>query len=111
MIYPEQDVYLDHLGNVYGLVHYPEESELEKIDLLPLQYVDLYDKNGNQYCQDDIVRYENKNYRLIKGLYMFELLGFSKSSQDNPSDFFSEEAYKKAEIVGNFHINPELLNK
>ena len=52
-----------------------------------------------------------KNYRLIKGTYMFKLVGFSVSSQDTPSDFFSEGAYKVAEIIGNKHENPELLVK
>jgi len=73
------------------------------------QFICLKDKNGITYCQDDIVKYENKNYRLIKGNYSFELLGFNEPSQDNPCDFFSENAFQLAEIIGNIHESPELL--
>ena len=75
------------------------------------QFTDLKDSNGKTYCQDDIVLYEGKNYRLIRGAYKFELVGFYSSSQDEPSDFFSEGAYTLAEIVGNIYETPELLAK
>lgn len=74
-----------------------------------LQYIPLKDKNGNQYCQDDIVCYDGKNYRLIKGSYQFELLGFFRACQDIPSDYFSENCWKHGEIVGNIHETPHLL--
>lgn len=79
-------------------------------EIILMQYTGLKDKNGNQYCQDDLVRYQGKIYRLIKGSYAFELVGFNESYQDNPSDFFSEGAYLTAEIVGNLYENPELLS-
>lgn len=80
-------------------------------EVILMQYTGLKDKNGKQYCQDDLVRYEGKIYRLIKGTYAFELVGFYEASQDNPCDYFSEQAYYFGEIIGNIHANPELLNE
>lgn len=74
------------------------------------EYMNLKDKNGKFYCEDDIVKYRNKNYLLIKGQTTFMLSKFYESSQDNPYDFFSEKAFSKAEIIGNIHDNPELLD-
>lgn len=80
-------------------------------EVILMQYTGLKDKNGKQYCQEDLVRYEGKIYRLIKGTYAFELVGFYEASQDNPCDYFSEQAYYFGEIIGNIHANPELLNE
>lgn len=80
-------------------------------DIILMQYTGLKDKNGKLYCQNDLVRYKGKIYRLIKGTYTFELVGFYESYQDNPNDFFSEQAYLLGEIVGDFYTNPELLNE
>ncbi|MCC9016948.1 YopX family protein [Flavobacterium lipolyticum] len=74
-----------------------------------MQFLGLKDKNGKTYCQDDIVKYRGKFYRLSKGNYMFLLAGFNESGQDNPSDFFSEDAFLHGEIVGNIYEHPELL--
>lgn len=78
-------------------------------DAIIMQYTGLKDKNGVLYCQDDVVRYKGKNYRLLKGAYAFELLGFYESSQDVPHDFFGENAYIQGEVIGNIYQNPELL--
>lgn len=69
----------------------------------------ITDKEGKKYCQDDLVFWNGNVYRLIKGTYMFELDGFADGSQDSPRDFFSEDAWIHAEIVGNIYENPELL--
>lgn len=91
---------------------HPFDNHYFQKQLRIMQYTDLKDITGkNKYCQDDIVRYKNKNYRLIKGTYMFELVGFNESSQDTPSDFFSERAYMNAEIVGNIYENFDLLKQ
>ncbi|WP_430534439.1 YopX family protein [Listeria rocourtiae] len=74
-----------------------------------MQYTGLKDKNKQKYCQDDIVRYKGKHYRLIKGTYKFELLGFKEPLQDDPYDFFSEGAFMQGEIVGNIHENKDFL--
>ena len=90
------------------IITFPGSKNYTGIDII-MQYIELIDKNGNQYCQDDIVLYKDQNYRLIKGKYMFELFSFYDPSQDIPCDFFSEGAYKKGEIIGNIYENPELI--
>ena len=87
------------------------ESCPEYHDLLLMQYIDEKDKHGEFYCQDDIVKYKNKNYRVMKGTYTFFLAKFYEACQDDPHDFFSENAYKQGEIIGNIYQNPELLKE
>lgn len=77
------------------------EMSLSRLKLL--QYMELEDCLGRRYCDDDYVLYKNEVYQLSKGDYAFELEGFYKPSQDNPSDFFSEGAYTDGEIVGNVY--------
>lgn len=91
-----------HIPNGYVVTHSPEDIAL-------LNYMNLKDKNGKCYCQDDLVMYDGKVHRLIKSEHKFELEDFYRSYQDNPSDFFSEYSYLNGEIVGNVWENPELL--
>lgn len=79
-------------------------------DLILMQYTGLYDLNGKQYCQDDLVKWNGNIYRLIHGTYAFELYGFYYQMQDDPWDYFSEGAYLEGEIIGNIYANPELLS-
>ncbi|WP_278529589.1 YopX family protein [Enterococcus asini] len=79
-------------------------------DVVLMQYTGLYDVNGKQYCQDDLVKWNGNIYRLIHGTYAFELYGFYYQMQDDPWDYFSEGAYLEGEIIGNIYANPELLS-
>ena len=99
-------------GKLFLLIPIRNNFLVEKIDKIVLeQFTGLHDKQGVNYCEGDIIEYHKKNYRLIKGTYQFELVGFYNGCQDNPSDFFSEEAYKFGEIIGNIYESPELLDK
>lgn len=102
-----EDEYMD----LFDKSIYEGEFTRKNGDVILMQYTGLKDKNGKLYCQNDLVRYKGKIYRLIKGTYTFELVGFYESYQDNPNDFFSEQAYLLGEIVGDFYTNPELLNE
>ncbi|MBC1459361.1 YopX family protein [Listeria newyorkensis] len=109
------DLHIDTKGVISSATVYDDNFKPHRksvgVDIELMQYTGLPDKNKQKYCQDDIVRYKGKNYRLIKGTYKFELLGFKESLQDDPYDFFSEGAYLQGEIVGNIHENPELLKE
>lgn len=75
-----------------------------------MQATDLKDKNGKLYYEGDLVKYKGYVFQLKYEHYQFFLDEFSESNQDDPRDFFSEDAYFEAEIVGNIYENPELLN-
>lgn len=90
------------------LVRIPDRGGLYAVEKY-MQYMDLSDKNNKRYCQDDLVKYGKNIYRLVKGSYKFELVGFYDSYQENPHDFFSEGAYCDGEIVGNIYENVDLL--
>lgn len=103
----DRNWYTEHKG---GLVVNPIHPDDKQFPVM--QFTEgLFDKNGLNYCQDDIVKHNNKNHRLIRGSYAFELLDFYDSGQDDPTDFFSEYAHSSAEIIGNIHENPELLTQ
>lgn len=100
-------------GKVNGIEYWETPYDLKayharNIELM--QYTGLYDVNGNQYCQDDLVKWNDNIYRLIRGTYAFELYGFYRQRQDEPYDYFSEGAYLEGEIIGNIYANPELLS-
>lgn len=94
-----------------GIVWYKHDNLRSFEDLILMQYTGLYDVNGNQYCQDDLVKWNDNIYRLIRGTYAFELYGFYRQRQDEPYDYFSEGAYLEGEIIGNIYANPELLSQ
>ena len=78
-------------------------------DVVLMQYTGLFDAHGNLYCQDDLVKWDGEIYRLMLGSYSFELDGFYRQIQDDPCDFFSEDAYLHGKIIGNIQENLELL--
>ena len=102
-----EDEYMD----LFDKSIYEGEFTRKNGDVILMQSTRLKDRNGVVYSQDDLVKWERKIYRLILGTHKFELVGFYEPYQDEPTDFFSEGAYLIAEIVGNIHENPELLNE
>lgn len=82
-------------------------TALRNNELIVMQYTGLKDKNGAVYCQNDIVLFDGKNYRLILGTFSFELLG----KDAYPGQFFNEGYFAKAEIIGNIHEHGHLLNE
>src|SRR5690606_27697926 len=86
---------VDYMSSQFTLKDVQEGRIKFTDDCLVMQFTGLRDKNGKMYCQNDIVRHNEKNYPLILDTYKFHLNGFYESSQDNPTDFFSEEAYKE----------------
>lgn len=94
-----------------GIVWYRHDNLRSFEDVILMQYTGLYDLNGKQYCQDDLVKWNSNIYRLIHGTYAFELYGFYYQMQDDPWDYFSEGAYLEGEIIGNIYADPELLSQ
>lgn len=95
-------------NDLKGTECFTEIFDFDDIELM--QYTGLFDVNGNQYCQDDLVKWNGEVYRLMLGTYGFELDGFYYQKQYDPYDFFSEGAYLEGEVIGNIYENPELLD-
>lgn len=73
------------------------------------QATGLQDKNGKTYYEGDLVKWDDEIFQVKFDKYQFVLEGFYEPHQDVPYDFFSEGAYKDAEIIGNIYENPNLL--
>lgn len=78
-------------------------------DLILMQSTGLYDKNSVEIFQGDIVKLQDELHLIKFEKYRFEADGFWMNWQDDPGDFFSEDAYKQCEVVGNIHQHHELL--
>lgn len=78
-------------------------------DVILMQATGFKDKNGKIYYDGDLVEWDDEIFQVKFDKYQFVLEGFYEPRQDVPYDFFSEQEYQKAEIIGNFYENTELL--
>lgn len=78
-------------------------------DIILMQTTGLQDKNGKTYYEGDLVKWDDEIFQVKFDRYQFVLEGFYEPRQDVPYDFFSEGAYRDAEIIGNIYENPNLL--
>ncbi|MGM0260468.1 YopX family protein [Enterococcus sp. AZ102] len=91
----------------WGVQQYPESLDPEGVVLM--QATGLQDKNGKTYYEGDLVKWDDEIFQVKFDKYQFVLEGFYEPRQDVPYDFFSEQEYQKAEIIGNIYENPNLL--
>lgn len=75
------------------------------------QATGLQDKNGKTYYKGDLVKWDDEIFQVKFNKYQFVLEGFYEPRQDVPYDFFSEQEYQKAEIIGNIYENPNFLEE
>lgn len=67
------------------------------------QWINAFDKNGKKIFEDDVVNYNNTLY-VVK--YISQYCRFAGVNKHAVCAVFN---FAKAEIVGNIHDNPELL--
>lgn len=109
-----------HHWNYWGFVGYRNEF-VGPIAILGIhneyevkesqQYIGLPDKNGGEIYEGDIVSVWDEAYSIRWGNGGFFAEGYCMGSQDNPEDFFSEDAVDNCEVIGNIYENPELLGE
>lgn len=98
-------------NDMFYMIGYEENEALTSFDHEQelMQATGLQDKNGKTYYEGDLVKWDDEIFQVKFDKYQFVLEGFYEPRQDVPYDFFSEGAYKDAEIVGNIYENPNLL--
>ena len=97
-------IFFSNSGDIY-INNYPGQ------DFYLMQSTGLHDNNGVEIFDGDIVRLQDELHLIKFEKYRFEADGFWMNWQDDPGDFFSEDAYKKCEVIGNIYENPELLEE
>ena len=116
MIYDNPDIYIGFEGSVYGIVRYSEKDiEHSKLNLVPLQYTGLKDKNGTEIYEGDIVdthpfhkisHPKNRYQKVIFWAGSFE-------AEHNNFGWEGEEivVLEECKVIGNIYENTELINQ
>lgn len=83
-----------------------QQKDRAEEDLIVMQSVGLTDINGNSTYEDDIIKNEDGDLRIVKYLFnsfVMLLLNGEPPTVNNTTWYF------KYTIIGNAHDNPELL--
>ena len=99
------------LGNNLGVIQ--DQDLSEEVDFETVgQFTGLYDKNGKEIFEGDVVSIaENEDKSFSGGLILFDedLYAYVIHKNNGGWDYINELKY--IEIIGNIHENPELLEK
>ena len=108
---------------VYGYVQYFKDTDEYAIDDYAVnedsisQFTGLYDKNGTEIYEGDILAHDYGGYSLI--VYREECMAFCRIDAKDVGNIngyynLSEHAWRsclqRARVIGNQYENPELLN-
>lgn len=109
MIYRDYNVWIDLDGVTFESpiqMNYTPNIEIQKSKNIILeQFTGLLDKNGKEIYEGDIMRVAGSNWTLEHNTQVI----FSEGRFI--TDFFNYEIDCRAEVIGNIHLNPELLNQ
>lgn len=92
------NIFTSELGN--------QEERLDKCKIMQYVGEDCKDKNGKEYCEDDIIKDKKALYVILRRQERFCIQSILSKEIYSFSSFGGFEAF---EIVGNIHQNTELL--
>ena len=104
-----------------GIEEYLFETQKEKDglptierwnDIIIMQYTGLYDKNGKEIYEGDIIIYEDRKWLVEWSNDRWDMRnGNYYIRYDDEADDPGFTNWNKAEIIGNIYENPELINQ
>jgi len=80
----------------------------EEMDVIPMQFTGLYDKNGKEIYEGDIVSYFGLKYEV---LFKNGAFGWMEDGAFYSFNEMDRSEVNKFEIIGNIYENPELLEE
>lgn len=104
-------VWLDEKGNFRGIDGVNRFESFDDKDVVLMQSTGLFDKNGKEVFEGDVVEYIDGEFSFI-GKVIKSPLGTYVTGSDNHSfeDFTDETTMvSDVSVVGNIYENPELL--
>lgn len=117
--YVKDPILVDNFGQVYVVCEEPSGKQgtcliTHKPNVILERYPGLKDKNGKEIGEGDIVKFENRNYKVVFDAYgQFCLENRRYHWLENGYSFNSVSIWNKneilVEVIGNIHENPELI--
>lgn len=108
---PDFDNWIDFDGNFWEppaeKFDTPHQEIEKRDDVVVMQSTELLDKNGKEIFEGDIIRTERGDW----GVIVWKAPFFEVTVSETQSSLYSREWFKKCEVIGNIHQNPELLNE
>lgn len=85
-----------------------DDLETDNLNIIPMQFTNLYDKNNKEIYEGDIVKHDYK-FGNGFGVVAYYAPLFKLDSKKGTCEDFTWEDLEQFEVIGNMYENPELL--